>query len=231
MNETSAADWAARYTQVISKQVRHYRDVRGVSAQWLSDRCADLGMPLARAVISNLENGRREGVSVGEVFCIARALAVPPIDLLTGGDGDTEIAPGLTVDRASAASWIAGMPDVAALNAVTADLAQAQRDAERAHRAMEEASRRLGDILGASRLVAPLEPFSAKVGGDAPQAPRLNAGTDDTRPNLGVRKAIDASLQSLGQLDDETMSASEKALAEALRQLCVAIEHQAACEA
>jgi transcriptional regulator with XRE-family HTH domain len=150
MGETSAPDWAVRYSQVISAQVRYYRNLRGLSAQQVSDRCGELGMPLARAVISHLENGRRESVSVGEVFCLAKVLEVAPIDLLTVKDGGTEIAPGLVLDRASAVGWIAGAPDWAAINAAAADLAQAQADAERAHRRVEEASRRFGDLLGSA---------------------------------------------------------------------------------
>lgn len=147
IDEGSVADWTVRYTQVVSTQVRHYRSLRGLSAQQVSDRCTELGVPLARAVISHLENGRRESVSVGEVFLLAKALEVAPIELLTAPDGGTEVAPGLILDRASAVGWIAGALDWAALNAAAADLARAQADAEKAHRRVEEASRRFGDLL------------------------------------------------------------------------------------
>ena len=150
MDEVSAADWAVRYTQVVSAQVRYYRDLRGLSTQQVSDRCTELGMPIARAVVSHLENGRREGISVAEVFCLAQALEAAPIDLLTAREGETEIAPGLMVDRVSAVGWIAGTPDWDELNEAAKDLAQAQADAEKAHRRIEAAARRFGDFLGSA---------------------------------------------------------------------------------
>ncbi len=221
MDEVSAADWAVRYTQVVAAQVRYYRNLRGVSAQWLSDRSAELGMPIARAVISNMENGKRESISIGEVLCLAKALEVAPIDLLTVQDGKTEVAPGLTLDRVSAAGWIAGTPDPAALSKAAADLARAQDDAERAHRRVEEASRRLGDLLGPDLSAPPLEAFP-RAGGSQTSQP--NPGTDELRQVAGIREAIGAALEHLDGLDEETMSDNEKTLAAALRQVCAAVQ-------
>lgn len=58
------------------------RQLGRMSAQQLADICADIGHPLQRDVISNLENGRRASVPVTDLMVIAEALGVPPLSLL-----------------------------------------------------------------------------------------------------------------------------------------------------
>jgi hypothetical protein len=53
-----------------------------MSAQRLADRCAELGYPVPRNVIANLESGRKDSVSVAELLVVAEALEVPPVLLL-----------------------------------------------------------------------------------------------------------------------------------------------------
>lgn len=53
-----------------------------VSAQQLSERCTELGYPIPRSTIANLERGRKETISVQEVLVLARALEVPPLQLV-----------------------------------------------------------------------------------------------------------------------------------------------------
>lgn len=81
-----------------------------MSAQQLADQCKELGLTLNRQLISNLENGRRDSVSVAELFVLAKALNVPPL-LLTvplGHEPTTEILPGRVGDTWLAAKWITG---------------------------------------------------------------------------------------------------------------------------
>lgn len=59
--------------EVISK-LRMLRKIQKVSAQTLSDRMTELGYPVARTVIANLESGRRAEVSIDHVFVAAQAL-------------------------------------------------------------------------------------------------------------------------------------------------------------
>ncbi|WP_372408846.1 helix-turn-helix domain-containing protein [Streptomyces luteireticuli] len=75
-------DWPTQLAHRIAGEVRRYRGMRGISAQQLSDLCAKLGMEIPRAVISNLENGRRTSVTVAEVLVLAAALDVPPLSLV-----------------------------------------------------------------------------------------------------------------------------------------------------
>ena len=61
-----------------------------LSAQALSDRCAELGADIPRNAVSNLENGRKIALPIHEVVVLAAALGVAPRDLLfpptCGGD-------------------------------------------------------------------------------------------------------------------------------------------------
>jgi transcriptional regulator with XRE-family HTH domain len=94
----------------IAAEVRRHRVERGMSAQQLSDACAELGLPIARAVLANLESGRRGTVSVPELFVLAKALGVPPLMLLfpVGRSEFMEVLPGREMDTWAAAKWFTG---------------------------------------------------------------------------------------------------------------------------
>jgi transcriptional regulator with XRE-family HTH domain len=81
-----------------------------MSAQQLADRTAELGMPIARSVLANLESGRRETVSVAEILVLAAALGVSPIELIcpVGYDKQTEMLPGRMMDPLAAMRWFTG---------------------------------------------------------------------------------------------------------------------------
>ncbi|MDN3057426.1 helix-turn-helix transcriptional regulator [Streptomyces sp. SRF1] len=108
---------------------RHRRD-RGMSAQQLADRCAELGLDsLPRTVISNLENGRRGNITVAEVLVLAEALGVPAAALIfpVGYETDVEHLPGKTSGPLAAVDRLVGetAPEESALSLM------------RAHRALE----------------------------------------------------------------------------------------------
>jgi transcriptional regulator with XRE-family HTH domain len=102
--------WQARLTRVVADQVRRYRQERKMSAQQLADRCDQLGLSIPRPVLSNLENGRRESVSIAELLILAAALEVPPILLVAPVDRQPtiEVLPGKEFDPWSATLWISG---------------------------------------------------------------------------------------------------------------------------
>lgn len=81
-----------------------------MTAQALADRCAELGLPLDRAVIAKLEKGLRQSLTVAELLVLAKALGVPPIQLVfaVGHDDVTEVLPGQAVDTWEAAKWFTG---------------------------------------------------------------------------------------------------------------------------
>jgi transcriptional regulator with XRE-family HTH domain len=101
---------AARPTAIVAARLREIRDRHRVSAAKLAECCADLGMPeLNRYIITNIETGRRESISVDELYVLARALDVSPIHLLL----PTEDQPVAVTPTEQAASgqvrdWITG---------------------------------------------------------------------------------------------------------------------------
>lgn len=102
--------WGARLVQVTAGEIRRHRDRQKISAQALADRCTDLGWPIKRSVLSNLESGYRETITVPELFVIAAALEVPPLLLLLplGHADKVEILPGVEVSVAEALRWLTG---------------------------------------------------------------------------------------------------------------------------
>jgi transcriptional regulator with XRE-family HTH domain len=102
--------WQARLTSVVAAQVRRYRLEHKMSAQRLADRCEELGFAIPRPVLSNLENGRRDSITLAELLTLAAVLDVPPAALMTplGRQELVEILPDLDVPPPDAAAWIAG---------------------------------------------------------------------------------------------------------------------------
>lgn len=94
----------------IAREIRRHRLAAGMSAQQLSDACAELGAPIPRTVISNIENGRRTNVSVAEVLVLARALGQPPGALVfpAGYVSDVEYLPGKEADPLQVMDWWSG---------------------------------------------------------------------------------------------------------------------------
>jgi len=63
---------------MIGSRIRELRQQQGISAQRLSDAVGGL---MTRAVIANLENGRKQDLLVNELVAIADALGVVPEQL------------------------------------------------------------------------------------------------------------------------------------------------------
>jgi transcriptional regulator with XRE-family HTH domain len=102
--------WAARITRSIAGEIRQRRKARGMSAEDLAAACTDLGMPIPRSTLADLENGRRASISVAEWLAIAAALDVPPVMLLcpVGAAETAEVLPGAEAPAFRAAQWVAG---------------------------------------------------------------------------------------------------------------------------
>lgn len=81
-----------------------------MSAQQLSDACAEIGHPIARSVLANFESGRRPTVSVPELLVLAKALEVPPIALVfpVGYEEETEVLPGRVEHPVTGLRWASG---------------------------------------------------------------------------------------------------------------------------
>lgn len=74
-------DWGEEQAHRVASEIRRIRG-RDRTAQWVADRTAELGYPLTRAQISDLESGRRRYVTTAELIVLARALDTAPIALL-----------------------------------------------------------------------------------------------------------------------------------------------------
>jgi transcriptional regulator with XRE-family HTH domain len=86
-----------------------HRRAKGLSAQQLADATLPLGFPIPRNTITNLENGRKESVSVQVITILARALGVPPIALLFDSESmQCEVFPGQLGSGFQAREWFVG---------------------------------------------------------------------------------------------------------------------------
>ncbi|MET4166103.1 MULTISPECIES: hypothetical protein [Gordonia] len=103
------SSWATDMTSRVGVEIKRLRGKR--SAQWLSDRTAELGYPVPRTTISETETGRRRGtLPVQELVVLAAALQVPPLQLLYPGlpSAPVEYLPGGSVRAIDAAQMFAG---------------------------------------------------------------------------------------------------------------------------
>jgi transcriptional regulator with XRE-family HTH domain len=101
----SPQTWAEEQAAHIAQEVRRLRRVHRRSAQWLSDQTAELGYSVTRAVIADLENGRRKYVTIAELSVLAAALNTAPIALLYPPpffDTEVEVLPGVKVNKLAA---------------------------------------------------------------------------------------------------------------------------------
>lgn len=104
-------DWAEAHAARVAREVARLRDPK--SAQWLSDRTAELGYRVSRSVITDLENGRRKYVAAHELVMLAKALNVAPLQLLYGNDDGMKIEylPGEKVARLLAVQNFSGISE------------------------------------------------------------------------------------------------------------------------
>jgi transcriptional regulator with XRE-family HTH domain len=105
--------WPDRLAAVIAGEVRRYRRLRGLTAQQVADRCADLGHDVPRSVLANLESGRRTTVTVAELLVLAAALEVSPVLLVfpLGRRENIEFLPGVERSTWSVVEWFSGHGD------------------------------------------------------------------------------------------------------------------------
>ncbi|MFT3660010.1 MAG: helix-turn-helix transcriptional regulator [Gordonia sp. (in: high G+C Gram-positive bacteria)] len=102
--------WNQQTTERIASSVQARRKAKKMTAAQLADRTAELGHPLSRSVISDIETGRKRSLEVGELIVLAAALGVPPIVLIYPDipDGEVEALPGWQVPSGAALDWFSG---------------------------------------------------------------------------------------------------------------------------
>lgn len=80
--EDDFPEWVDRVQANVAGEVRRRRKEMGWSAQDLADRCEELGHPIPRNVIANMESGRRAGLPLVDVIVLAAALETYPACLI-----------------------------------------------------------------------------------------------------------------------------------------------------
>lgn len=75
-------EWEDHVTATVADEVRRRRKELRWSAQDLADRCEEIGYPIPRNVIANMESGRRAVLPLVEVMVLAKALRMSPISLI-----------------------------------------------------------------------------------------------------------------------------------------------------
>ncbi|RCG24231.1 XRE family transcriptional regulator [Streptomyces reniochalinae] len=81
-DEDDVPEWVDRVQANVAGEVRRRRKEMGWSAQDLADRCEELGHPVPRNVIANMESGRRASLPLVDVMVLAAALETYPICLI-----------------------------------------------------------------------------------------------------------------------------------------------------
>lgn len=83
-----------------------------MSAQKLSDRCGELGVPIERSVLAGLENRKRAKISLAEVLVLGMALNVAPILLIfpVGDVESVEVLPDKFGSPFDGVRWFSGSP-------------------------------------------------------------------------------------------------------------------------
>ncbi|GAB4087304.1 hypothetical protein GCM10028784_39340 [Myceligenerans cantabricum] len=76
------AAWASDWTAGIGRRLRAARLAAGLSTQHVAEKTADLGYPMARASIGNLETRPREKIYLQDIAVLAAAIGVAPVEIL-----------------------------------------------------------------------------------------------------------------------------------------------------
>ncbi|ANO03624.1 Putative DNA-binding protein [Mycobacteroides abscessus subsp. abscessus] len=103
--------WQQEQTNRVGQAVRALRGTRSVT--WVSDETEKLGCKVTKALITDMEIGRRKYVAVHEISVLAAALGVTPAVLLTWGDmpdAEVEVLPDRRARAELVADWWGGKP-------------------------------------------------------------------------------------------------------------------------
>lgn len=192
-----------------------------MSIQQLSDAVGQLGVPIDRPVLSNLENKRRRTVSVAELNALAAALGVPRalLEFPVGRVDTVEPIPGIELSPLLALHWTetgrlgASHGDVVAPSSnEDAQLIQhyrRHRDLVGAWQMVEgkaESIRRFKDGDEATAALAQLERERAGTVGELRTLRELLRSYDLTPPELPRLYTSLALRQALGEDDEDAAS-------------------------
>ncbi len=83
-----------------------------MTADQLAAAVTDLGMRYTRSQVTNLEGGRRDGITIGELIAFGQVLNIPPIILVfpVGHADKVELRPDSMIETWEALRWFTGEP-------------------------------------------------------------------------------------------------------------------------
>ncbi|MFJ2374790.1 transcriptional regulator [Streptomyces sp. NPDC087769] len=81
-DEDDVLEWVDQVMATVAAEVRRRRRELGWSAQDLANKCEEMGHPIPRNVIANMESRRRSNLPLVDVMVLAQALNTPPICLI-----------------------------------------------------------------------------------------------------------------------------------------------------
>ncbi|WP_419996926.1 helix-turn-helix domain-containing protein [Streptomyces boninensis] len=113
-DEDDVPEWADQVMLTLAAEVRRRRKEKRLSAQELADKCEEIGHPIPRNVIANMESGRRANLPLVDVMVLAKALNTPPICLIypVGYVEDVQRLPFEdTTSALNALNWFTGEDD------------------------------------------------------------------------------------------------------------------------
>lgn len=107
---TQGRPWPAELTDIVGRQVQRYRKERGLTAEQLAAAVTAAGVRYTRAQVTNLEAGRRDTVTLGELLAFGDVLHVPPAVLAfpVGEIAKVEVMPGKARETWDALRWFTG---------------------------------------------------------------------------------------------------------------------------
>jgi transcriptional regulator with XRE-family HTH domain len=128
------------------QQLKALREKRGWSQERLAEKVTELGTPMDQRVVSNIESGTRQDISLDEAFVIAAALNVPPplLWLPLGAEDRVEITAKSKIHPHLALKWFTGRAPLATTAQKAIGVAEWHEAAEplRLHDQLEEIQNR-----------------------------------------------------------------------------------------
>ncbi|MGX9919473.1 helix-turn-helix domain-containing protein [Streptomyces sp. NPDC002248] len=100
---------SAEPVSVIGERVKALRRRKGLTGAELGNEVTALGLKWDRSIVANVENGRRQSVSVGELLALSIVLDVAPVNLLIPpAGGRYRPAPTVEYDADTVRAWVRG---------------------------------------------------------------------------------------------------------------------------
>ncbi|GAA3443260.1 helix-turn-helix domain-containing protein [Planomonospora venezuelensis] len=95
--------------QVVSRRVRELRRRKGWTAAQLGDALTRQGVRWDRFTVSNLENGKRQNVTLTELLALGAVLDVGLVHLFVPlSDGPVKVTPERVEDADTVRAWVRG---------------------------------------------------------------------------------------------------------------------------